>query len=172
MLGGIVMANTKVPVPLEWKEGGLRYSSGITYETARKMIDAAMEEAEKQGLRMVIAVADSGGNLVAFGRMDHAMLASIQIAMDKAFTAAYGMLPTQIWRSVMQSGEVPPLFIHERWTAFPGGFPIIKDNQLFGGIGSSGATAYGDTSVSRAALFAGGFSTHDADTILKELTDD
>jgi glc operon protein GlcG len=166
------MANRKVPVPLEWKKGGLRYSTGINYETARKMIDAAMAEAEKQGLRMVTAIADSSGNLVAFGRMDHAMLASIQIAMDKAFTAAYGMLPTQIWRSVVQSGELPPLFIHERWTAFPGGFPIIKDNQLFGAIGSSGATAYGDTSVSRAALLAGGFRTDDADNILKELTDD
>ena len=162
------MTNVKDPLPSEWKKGGLCYSTGIDYETAKKMIDAGMAEAEKQGLRMVIAVADASGNLVAFGRMDNAMLASIQIAMDKAYTAAYGMLPTQIWRSIVQSGNIPPLFIHERFTAFPGGFPIIKDNQIFGGIGSSGATAYGDTSVSRAALLAGGFSTLDADNILQE----
>jgi cob(I)alamin adenosyltransferase len=99
------------------------------------------------------------------------MLASIQIVMDKAFTAAYGKLPTQVWRSIVQSGNIPPLFFHERWTAFPGGFPIIKGKQLLGGIGASGATAYGDTSVARAGLLAGGFSTEDADAILKELNE-
>jgi cob(I)alamin adenosyltransferase len=118
---------------------------------------------------MVIAVADAGGNLVAFGRMDDPMLASIDIARDKAFTAAYGKIPTQIWRDIVQSGNLPPLFIHKRWTAFPGGFPLIKGKKLLGGIGCSGATAYGDTSVARAGLRAGGFSTEDADAILKQL---
>ena len=163
------MTNPKDPVPVAWKEGGLSYSTGITFDTARKMIDAAMSEAKKQGLTMVIAIADAGGNLVAFGRMDEAMLASIQIATDKAFTAVYGKVPTQIWRMIVQSGNIPPLFIHERWTAFSGGFPLIKGKQLFGGIGCSGATAYGDTSVARAGLLAGGFSTEEADDILKEL---
>jgi cob(I)alamin adenosyltransferase len=133
------------------------------------MIEAAMAEAKRQGLTMVIAVADAGGNLVALGRMDDAMLASIHIAMDKAFTAAYGKIPTQVWRDIVQSGNLPPLFIHERWTAFPGGFPLVKGKQLLGGIGCSGATAHGDTSVARAALAAGGFSTEEADAILKQL---
>lgn len=165
------MANPKDPVPPVWKEGALSYSTGLTFDTAKKMIDAAMAEARKQGLTMVIAIADAGGNLVAFGRMDDAMLASIQIAMDKAFTAAYGKIPTQTWRDIVQSGNIPPLFVHERWTAFPGGFPLIKGKQLLGGIGCSGATAYGDTSVARAALLAGGFSTEDTDAILKELNE-
>jgi cob(I)alamin adenosyltransferase len=163
------MANPKDPVPVAWKEGGLSYSTGLTLDTAKKMIDGAVSEAKKQGLAMVIAVADAGGNLVAFGRMDDAMLVSIQIAMDKAFTAVYGKVPTQIWRTIVQAGHIPPLFIHERWTAFAGGFPLIKGKQILGGIGSSGATAYGDTSVARAGLLAGGFSTEEADTILKEL---
>jgi cob(I)alamin adenosyltransferase len=166
------MANPKDPVPVAWKEGGLSYSTGITFDIAKKMIDGAMTEAKKQGLTMVIAIADAGGNLVAFGRMDEAMLVSIQIAMDKAFTAVYGKVPTQIWRTIVQSGNIPPLFIHERWTAFAGGFPLIKGKQLLGGIGCSGATAYGDTSVARAGLLAGGFSTEEADNILKELKED
>ena len=163
------MAHSKDPVPPGWREGVLSYSTGLTYDTAKKMIEASMAEAKKQGLTMVIAVADAGGNLVAFGRMDDAMLASIDIAKDKAFTAAYGKIPTQVWRDIVQSGNLPPLFIHERWTAFPGGFPLIKGKQLLGGIGCSGATAYGDTSVARAGLRAGGFSTEDADAILKQL---
>jgi len=165
------MANSKDPVPPVWREGALSYSTGLTYDTAKKMIEAAMAEAKKQGLTTVIAVADAGGNLVAFGRMDDAMLASIHIAMDKAFTAAYGKIPTQIWRDIVQSGNLPPLFIHERWTAFPGGFPLIKGKQLLGGIGCSGATAYGDTAVASAGLRAGGFSTADADVILKQLNE-
>jgi uncharacterized protein GlcG (DUF336 family) len=163
------MTNPKDPVPAEWKEGGLSYRTGLTFNTAKKMIDAAMSKAKKQGLTMAIAIVDVGGNLIAFGRMDEVMLASIQISIDKAFTAVYGKVPTQIWRMIVQSGNIPPLFIHERWTAFPGGFPLIKGKQLLGGIGCSGATSYGDTSVARAALFAGGFSTEDADNILKEL---
>jgi glc operon protein GlcG len=163
------MANPKDPVPIEWKEGALSYRTGLTFNTAKQMIDAAMAEAKKQGLTMVIAIADAGGNLVAFGRMDDAMLVSTQIAIDKAFTAVYGKVPTQTWRTIVQSGNIPPLFIHERWTAFAGGFPLRKGKQLFGGIGCSGATAHGDVSAARAGLLAGGFSTEDADTILKEL---
>jgi len=165
------MAHSKDPVPPAWRCGALSYSTGLTYDTAKKMIEAAMAEANKQGLTMVIAIADAGGNLVAFGRMDDAMLASIHIATDKAFTAAYGKIPTQVWRDIVQSGNLPPLFIHERWTAFPGGFPLIKGKQLLGGIGCSGATAQGDTSVARAGLHAGGFSTEDADAILKQLNE-
>jgi glc operon protein GlcG len=163
------MTNPKDPVPTEWKEGGLSYRTGLTFNTAKQMIDAAMAEAKKQGLTMVIAIADAGGNLIAFGRMDDAMLVSTQIAIDKAFTAVYGKVPTQTWRTIVQSGNIPPLFIHERWTAFAGGFPLRKGKQLFGGIGCSGATAHGDVSAARAGLLAGGFSTEDADTILKEL---
>jgi len=96
------MANSKDLVPPVWKEGALSYSTGLTFDTAKKMIDAAMSEAKKQGLTMVIAVADAGGNLVAFGLMDNAMLASIHIAMDKAFTAAYGKIPTQTWRDIIR----------------------------------------------------------------------
>jgi glc operon protein GlcG len=159
------------PVPPEWKEGGLPYTTGLSYDTAKKMVEAAVAEAKKQGLLMVIAIADAGGNLVAFGRMDNSMLSSVQIAMDKAFTAVYGKVPTHIWRYVIQGGHVPPLFFHERWTAFPGGFPLIKDGKIFGGIGSSGATQYGDSSVARAAMIAGGFITRDADACITEVTE-
>lgn len=164
------MAQTKdQSVPEAWQAGKLPYSAGITLAVAKKMLEAAEAEAKKQKLSMVMAIVDSGGHLVAVHRMDNSMLASINLAMDKAFTAVYGKLPTQAWRSIIQEGHVPPLFIHERWTPIPGGLPIVKDKQLWGGIGTSGATAYGDTSVARAALLAGGFSTRDADAILAEL---
>jgi len=94
------MAQSKDPVPTVWTEGALSYSSGLTFDTAKKMIDAGMAEAKRQGLLMCVAVSDSGGNLIACGRMENCMLASINIAMDKAYTAAYGKLPTQVWREI------------------------------------------------------------------------
>ena len=163
------MSKIKEPVPDAWKEGGLPYGPSITLAAAKKMLDAAEAEAKKQGLLMVMAIADTGGNLVAFSRMDNAMLLSIQIAMDKAFTAAFSKVPSEVWRNILRAGMLPQLFIHERLMPLPGGFPLIKNGQLMGGLGVSGATALGDTSVARAALVAGGFSTQDIDAILSEL---
>ena len=163
------MSCTKDPVPDAWKKGNLTYDSSITLATAKRMLDAAEAEAQKQILLMVIAITEVGGNLVAFSRMDNAMLFSIQIAIDKAFTAVSGKIPTEVWRRILQAGKLPPLFIHERLTPFSGGFPLIKGGKLMGGLVISGATALGDTTIARAALVAGKFSTADTDAILIEL---
>ena len=163
------MKSPKGNVPDEWKENGLCYGKGLTYAVAEKMIKAAHTRARKEGFLMSVAILDAGGHLLAFGRMDNSMLLSIQIALDKAYTAVYGKLPTMVWRDIFQCGEIPSLPFHERWTAFSGGFPIIKDGALLGGIGVSGATAYGDALIAREALHAGGFSIKDADSLLEEL---
>jgi uncharacterized protein GlcG (DUF336 family) len=155
------------PTPDAWKEGNMPYSTGLTLETAKKMLAAAESEARKQKLLMTIAVVDSAGNLVAFHRMDDSCLCSIQISMDKAFTAVYGKLSTMEWGTLFKSGELPSLFFHNRWTPFPGGFPLVRDGKIYGGIGVSGATTVGDSAVARAALAAGGFKTDDIDAILK-----
>ena len=63
------------------------YGLAISLEQAQEVIQAALAEASKRNWKMNIAVADSGGNLVAFQRMDGAMLASIQIAQHKARAA-------------------------------------------------------------------------------------
>jgi uncharacterized protein GlcG (DUF336 family) len=156
------------PTPEAWKEGNMAYSAGLTLDTAKKMLEAAEREARKQSLLMTIAIADSAGNLVALHRMDDACLYSIQISMDKAFTAVYGKLSTTDWGQLFKSGELPSLFFHKRWTPFAGGFPLIRDGKICGGIGVSGATTFGDSVVARAALVAGGFKTDDADADLNE----
>lgn len=162
------MRNSKdvVPVRDAWKEGKLSYSTGLTLNIAKKMLDAAEEEAKKQGILMTVAIVDCGGNLVALHRMDNSFLCAIQISMDKAFTAVFGKIPTKEWADAFKSGELTSLFFHERWAAFPGGAPLIRDRLLLGGIGVSGATMFGDLSVARAAMAAGGFNTDDIDTLL------
>lgn len=159
------------PVPDVWKDGYCRYSDGLNLDIAKVMLNAAEQEAIKQGLLMTISIVDCGGNLLAFHRMDNAALFSIQISMDKAYTSVYGKLPTTRWYNTFKSGGLPSLFFHERWTAIPGGAPLFKDGVLLGGIGVSGATAYGDLSVARAGLKAGNFETGVIDSALDSLND-
>jgi uncharacterized protein GlcG (DUF336 family) len=163
------MGDVKEQIPSAWVEGKLSYGAGLTLATAKKMLDAAEEEARERCVPMSMAIVDAGGNLLAFRRMDNAALFAIQISMDKAYTAVFGKLPTQTWCNIYQSGSLPTLFFHERWTAFSGGFPIIRDGILLGGIGASGGVAHEDTCVARAALLAGGFSSEDVDAAMREI---
>jgi uncharacterized protein GlcG (DUF336 family) len=120
------------------------------------MLEAAEVEADRHGVPMSIAISDAGGNLLAFIRMDNAALFSIHIAMDKAFTVVFGKMPSGNFADLYRGGGLVPLFFHERWITFPGGFPIIKNGRILGGIGVSGGTIE-DIYVARAALKAGDF---------------
>jgi hypothetical protein len=73
------------------------YGIPISLEQAQAVIQAAVAEAKKRNWKMNVAVADSGGNLVAFQRMDGAMLASIQIAEHKARAAVTFRRPTKVF---------------------------------------------------------------------------
>jgi glc operon protein GlcG len=153
------------PTPAAWKRGNLSYDSHLTLATANKMLEAGEQEAKRQGVPMSIAISDAGGNLVAFSRMDNAALFSIQIAMDKAFTTVFGKMPTGSFASQYCAGGLVPLFFHERWITFPGGFPLIKNGVILGGIGVSGGIIE-DVYVARAALKAGGFQLDEVDAAI------
>jgi uncharacterized protein GlcG (DUF336 family) len=148
-----------------WKAGKYCYGPGLTLELAKKMLEAGEKESVKRGVPMSMAISDSGGNLLAFQRMDHTMLASTQIALDKAYTAVYGKQPTVNFGASYKSGELVPLFFHERWITFPGGYPIKKDGIIVGGLGVSGGIIE-DNYVAIAALRAGGFSSADVEEFL------
>lgn len=155
--------------PAVWKKSKLSYGTALTLGVAKKMLEAGEKEADRQGVPMVLAIVDSGGNLLAFNRMDDAMLCSIQIAMDKAFTAVFGKLPTKAWsEQFYERGILIPLFFHERWITFPGGSPIINNGIILGGIGVSGGTTE-DVYVARAALQAGGFGLEDVDAAIDQI---
>jgi uncharacterized protein GlcG (DUF336 family) len=165
------MKEGKSATPAPWRSGNLSYGSGLTLDVARKMLEAGEKEAQKQGVPMSMAIGDAGGNLMAFRRMDNAALFSINIAMDKAFTAAFGKMPTGSFADFYRMGELVPLFFHKRWITFPGGFPIIKAGMLLGGIGVSGGTIE-DVYVARAALRAGGFLLDPVDAVIRNTTAD
>jgi uncharacterized protein GlcG (DUF336 family) len=151
--------------PTAWKSGNLSYHSALTLDVAKEMLKAGEKEAEKQGVPISMAISDVGGNLIAFSRMDSAALFSIQIAMDKAFTAVFGKMPTGSLASQYCPGGLIPLFFHERWITFPGGFPLTKNGTILGGIGVSGGIVE-DVYVAKAALKAGGFSLDEVDAAI------
>jgi len=104
---------------------------------------------------MVIAVVDASGNLVAEQRMDHALLVSIDIALNKAYTAVAVKIPTHELAPLSQPGQ--PLFgIHNadggRIIIFGGGFPLKHGNEIIGGIGVSGGSVEEDIQCATAAL--------------------
>ena len=97
------------------------------------------------GHRVNIAVVDAGGNLAAFLRMPGAFLHSIDIAIDKAYTAAGFGLPTAAWTKALASAFTRSARRHSkmrpRMVCFGGGLPLRHEGKLIGGIGVSGGSS-------------------------------
>jgi glc operon protein GlcG len=126
------------------------YGPPISLDRAEAVIDAAVAEAKKRNWKMNIAVADSGGNLVAFQRMDGAMLASIQIAQHKARAAATFRRPTKVFEDGIQLMHLNYLLAFDGVIASRGGIPLIDQGGIIGAIGCSGGTDSQDEVVSKA----------------------
>ena len=126
------------------------YGRPISLEQARAVIHAAVAEAKQRNWKMNIAVADSGGNLVAFERMDGAMLASIQIAQHKARAAVTFRRPTKVFEDGINLMHLNYLLAFDGVIASRGGIPLIEQGDIIGAIGSSGGTDSQDEVVSQA----------------------
>jgi uncharacterized protein GlcG (DUF336 family) len=107
-------------------------------------------EAKKRDWKMNVAVVDSGGNLVAFQRMDGAMLASIQIAEHKARAAATFRRETKQFEDGIQLMHLNYLLAFDGIIASRGGIPLIDRGAITGAIGCSGGTDSQDEIVSKA----------------------
>lgn len=126
------------------------YGSPIELDRAQAVIHAAVAEAKKRNWKMNIAVVDSGGNLVAFQRMDGAMLASIQIAEHKARAAATFRRPTKVFEDGINLMHLNYLLAFDGMIASRGGIPLIENGSIIGGVGVSGGTDSQDEVVSKA----------------------
>jgi glc operon protein GlcG len=128
------------------------YGPPISLERAQAVIHAALAEARKRNWKMNVAVTDSGGNLVAFARMDGAMLASIQIAMHKARAAATFRRPTKVIEEGVNMMHLNYLLAFDDVIASRGGIPLIEHGKLIGAIGCSGGADSQDEVVSKAGV--------------------
>lgn len=129
----------------------------LTLEGARVILDAAVERARQLGVDMDIAVTDAGGWLLAFYRMDGAKLTSIDVAINKAFTAAGTRKPTHEYSEIAGAGG-PAFGIHVsnqgRFMIFGGGVPILYEGQCIGAVGCSSGSAEQDRQVAEAGIAA------------------
>ena len=126
------------------------YGAPITLERATVVIRAAIAEAAKRGWLMNVAVLDSGGNLVAFERMDGAQLASISIAEHKARVAVRYRRPSRVFEDAIQKLGYNYIMTLDDVIGSRGGIPLIENGRLIGAIGVSGGTGSQDEVVATA----------------------
>ncbi|WP_137921327.1 heme-binding protein [Hydrogenophaga sp. 2FB] len=134
----------------------------IDWPAAQTAVAAAVQAAQAMGARVNVALVDAGGVLAGFLRMPGAPLHSIDIAIDKAYTAVSFGLPTARWTEVLQSHSAAVrdgLVQRPRFVAFGGGLPIVEDGRCIGAIGVSGGSEQQDEEIAHAGLVALGLHT-------------
>lgn len=132
----------------------------ITAAAAAAATQAAVAKAEALGIRINVAVTDASGTLMAFLRMPGAFLHSIDIAIDKAYTAASFGFPTSQWGGVIGDDELLRIGLNQRarLVLFGGGLPVVEGGERIGGIGVSGGSAEQDEVCAAAGLAALGLA--------------
>ncbi len=139
-------------------------SATLTAEATSLALQATVAHAEALGIRINVAVTDASGTLAGFLRMPGAFLHSIDIAIDKAYTAASFGFPTSRWMDIFKDNEALRLGMphRPRLVVFGGGLPIVEpgadgtpgSGARLGGIGVSGGSAEQDEECARAGLRA------------------
>ena len=127
----------------------------LTFAQAQRALDSAMRKASEIGSPSSVAIVDEGRNLVAFGRQDGALLASIEISMGKAFTARSMNMNTRDIGPLTQPGQ--PLYGIETSHARPlitfgGGQPLRVGSEVVGAVGVAGGTVDQDDEIASAAV--------------------
>lgn len=135
-----------------------RSQNVISLEGARRAIAGSVAKAEELGVPVTIAVADAGGNIVSFDRMDGAALMSASIAQDKAVSVvSFKGLPTHAWTDLFAGdhesvGKGIPL--RPGLVIFGGGIPVVADGELIGAVGVSGGSSEEDRAIAEAGAAA------------------
>ncbi len=127
----------------------------LTLSDARLILEGSEAKAQEIGVDMDIAIVDDGGPLLAFIRMDRARITSIDVAVNKAFTAACARKPTHEYAGVAGAGG-PAFGIHVsnqgRFMIFGGGLPVFIDGLIAGGVGCSSGSPEQDQEVAQAGI--------------------
>src|SRR6202521_6258866 len=127
----------------------------IDYSEAKRVVDFIVEKASQMQKAVVVAVADSHGELICFARMDGASVSSITIAMNKAWTAARAGKPTQeIGEKIRhpEKGHDIAYYGDPRFVGWGGGIPIWKDGVVAGAVAVSGLSSREDVELATLAL--------------------
>ncbi|MEW6143431.1 MAG: heme-binding protein [Thermodesulfobacteriota bacterium] len=118
----------------------------LTLSAAKKAVEAAEMEAAKRGATVVIAVVDDGGQLILLERLDDTQVASVEVGIGKARTAAIFRRPSKVFEDQIRDGRVAALALPGA-TPLQGGIPIIIEGKVVGAIGVSGNTPQEDEEI-------------------------
>lgn len=120
--------------------------TALTLDGAKKIAAVAEAKAKAGGARVVIAVVDEGGSLLLLERLDDTQVASVNVGIDKARTAAIYRRPSRVFEEQVKNGRVSALALHGA-VALQGGVPIIVEGKVVGAIGVSGETPTQDEDI-------------------------
>jgi len=127
------------------------YGTSVTPDAAKKAAAAAIAEAHKNNWAMAVAVVDTGGYLVYFERMPETQLGSVEIAIEKAKSAALFKRPTKSFQDTLAAGGAG-LRMLSLTGAVPveGGIPLMAGGKVIGAIGASGGSSDQDGATAKA----------------------
>jgi glc operon protein GlcG len=120
----------------------------LTLDVAKKIAAAAEAEAKKRGATVVIAVVDDGGYLLVLERLDDTQVASVDVGIAKARTAAIFRRPSKVFEDQIKNGRVAALALVGA-TPLQGGVPIVVDGKVLGAIGVSGNSPQEDEDIAK-----------------------
>jgi len=131
------------------------YGPPITLEQAKKAMASAEAEARKNSWNVVIAIVDSGGNIVMLQRLDDTQFGSIDVARQKAHTAVAFRRPRKVFQDLIAQGGVNLRLLKlEGASPLEGGVPIVLGGKIVGAIGVSGVTSQQDAQIAQAGADA------------------
>jgi glc operon protein GlcG len=121
----------------------------ISLAAAERIADAAQAEASRRGSTVVIVVVDDGGYPIVLRRLDDTQVASVEVGIGKARTAAIFRRPSKVFEDQVRNGRVAALALPGA-TPLQGGIPIEFDGKVIGAIGVSGNTPQEDEDIALA----------------------
>jgi uncharacterized protein GlcG (DUF336 family) len=129
------------------------YGPAITLEQAKDVMAGAEAEAQRNNWPVVIAIVDTGGNVVMLQRLDNAQFGSVEVARQKAWSAAAFRRPTKVFQDAVAGGGANLRILRlEGASPLEGGIPIAVDGQIIGAIGVSGVTSEQDAQIAQAGI--------------------
>lgn len=151
----IAAALVSASAAVVYAQAPMTYGTSITVEPARKVAAAAVAESQKHQFKMAVAIVDIAGDLVYFERMDDTQVGSVDIAIDKARSAARFKRPTKVFQDGLAAGGAGLRMLALKGAVpVAGGIPIVSGGKVIGAIGCSGGTSDEDAQCAQAGADA------------------
>ena len=145
---------TEKPVPKPMEKNPVSVGNvykKLTLDFAKEIAYAVELAAKTMNLNVVVAVVNEGANLMLLNAMDDSYIASVDVARDKAYTAAALRMPTYKALEMSRGGELDGLTNGNGIMLLGGGEPLMAGDKLYGGVGVSGGTKEQDILLARIA---------------------